>query len=654
MYKKFFALITLLFIFAFPINALANERQITAQLEGMNELYVGVPVEARVTFTLQHGVYEEEITPSDFSVWRLPGGLRAEEAERISDTIVEVRITGTPTWHSTNNPDLQVTRWISARNFPRRLSGFVEVITANLSVPDVIRSAEVSPHHFTFDINPHGWQHRNPTIWLTPREFTFTQVRYGSVILSADVDYIRFENNDNRFEIDSSFLSRLPVGEWDLTFRMSQGSHPTVSMTIIDTSVTTVTPPTGPLGPPPAPPMPPVHPDENFMFLTGGVAVNMNDLHWDINRARVNPSVFDGVAQVVVRAHVLDNLSAMHPNTTFEISTPMARVKIPTNLLDIIFAGRFEILRRELAYNQVDVRITIADRSDDALLTHMFRRTYPRGEILSPLVDLTVELVHVPTGIVIHTAREFSRPISMSFVVMDNAGHLRPAGILFQRAWMEFAPYRSPAPNEITINSIFPGVHAVVHNGVFFEDVYTRHWGFSQAYTAGYSGIVLPMDNLHPETIISRGEFAQLLAFALQLPRQEANFSGFVDVLPSNVFFDGVSRLFRAGYLGPHIVGSQFYPNAPITREEIAAISGMALITGTPERLPVNRPLSFAFTDAHEFNPRHLTNIQVTVNYGVMVGYPDNTFRPKEHATRVYALQTIMRLSRTLGVIDEA
>jgi len=193
-----------------------------------------------------------------------------------------------------------------------------------------------------------------------------------------------------------------------------------------------------------------------------------------------------------------------------------------------------------------------------------------------------------------------------------------------------------------------------MHNKAKFEDVHLTHWGFLQSYTAAFSGLIAPAEQLAPDTNITRGEFAQLLSFAMQLPRANAEISGFVDVLPSNVFFDGVSRLFSAGLLGAYQSDARFYPNAIITREEIASIVGRAIILGDPVRESHYRPLSFAFSDYGDFNSAHLTNIQATVNHGVMVGFPDNNFRPKNQGTRIYALEAVMNLTRLLGIIDEA
>jgi hypothetical protein len=371
-----------------------------------------------------------------------------------------------------------------------------------------------------------------------------------------------------------------------------------------------------------------------------------------LNRARVTPVFHDNVADLTIRAHVLDYLSWDAPDASFQIMTPMTRIRIPLNLLDSIFGGRDAIVSRELEYDEVDLRITIIDQSENERYNMMFETVYPLGHTLSSLIEFRVELVEVSTGEVFFTAVEFDAPIEMRFVVMDNAGHLRPAGVSFQRAWLEFVPYRSPSPNEVVLNSIFPGVQGVIHNRVHFEDIPLIHWSFIQSYTAGFSGLTVPMTELHPLTPLTRGEFAQLLASTLQLPRADAHTSGFVDVLQPNVFFDGVSRLFAAGLLGPHMPGAQFHPNAIITREEIAAIIGMALIIYEPIIEPELRPIWMEFTDFAEFSSFHMITVQETVNYRIMVGYPDRSFRPQMPATRIYALEGVIGLARALGVID--
>ncbi|MCL1842541.1 MAG: S-layer homology domain-containing protein [Defluviitaleaceae bacterium] len=637
-----------------PVSARATGPQIQATLEGLEAMFVGVQVNARVVFELDSGEFNAEIFPQDFFIGGLPGGLRAETAVRVNNNTVAVNITGAPTTSRTFTTNLTASAFISARNV-RNAVAPIPVTWGNRVAGQIQSSADIWPTTATFDIYENSELHRDISVNIILRDRTLRRINYGAVVLREDTDFTR--NLNNNFVIHTSFLNRLPVGEWQLTFVMDRGANPTLTITVTDSTLERQPEPPfdGIVGPPPAAPPTPVHPNDNFIYLTGGIAVNVDNMRWDLDRARVRPEVHNGLATVTVRTHVLDYLAWYMPpgeNISFEILTPMTRVRIPVDILDTMFGGRDAIVTRGLEYNEVDLRISLIDRSEDDRLRGMFSAVYPTGQILSPIVELRYELIETRNDRVIFTAHEFARPIHKTFVVMDNAGHLRPAGVSFARAWLEFVPYRTLTPNEITISSIFPGVQGVVHNRMHFEDIYTVHWGFVQSYTAAYSGLVAPAARLEPGVLTSRGEFAHLLASTLQLPRAEADISGFRDVPPSHVFFDGISRMFEAGLLGPY-TGGNFHPNAIITREEIASIAGMALTLFEPERIPNGIPLSVAFSDFTLFNIHHVTNAQTAFDYRVMVGYPDGTFRPQMPATRIYALEAVINLARALGLIDE-
>ncbi|MCL2199749.1 MAG: S-layer homology domain-containing protein [Defluviitaleaceae bacterium] len=622
---------------------------ITAEMGGLTPLFVGVPVNAQVLFTLDGGYFLEDISPWDFWVTGLPAGLIAAPAERVSSTVVAINITGSPIRAIDTAIELRVPNTIHFRNIRQGIVNMPVFTPYGLSVGNVAASSGVWPLEFTFDLNPDGALHRDFTLHLNTLDFNFNALRYGEVDLREFTDFTRNAINPYLFTINRSFLRRLPIGSWDLTFVVNRGANPTVTMTIIDTSLPDAPLPPIAIGPHPTPPTQQLNqPGAGFMFLTGGAAVNLNNMRWDLNRARVNPEFMDDVASVIIGADILENLPG-----EFDIVTPIVRLRIPSNFFDIVWGGRAAIAAQGLTTSQVNVRISLINRSNDTSRTDMFFAVYPNGELLSPLVELKVELLFAYSGEVFFTAFEFTRPLQMIFTLMNTAGHMRPAGVMFSRAWLEFVPFRMPSQNEIVTSTIFPGVQAIMHNRARFDDIHSTHWGFVQSYTAAYSGLVAPMEYLHPDTPITRGEFAQLLSFAMQLPRADANVSGFVDVPPPNVFFDGVSRVFAAGLLGPFDPAARFNPNQIITREEIAAITGRAIALGNPVIPPQNRPISSEFIDHAYFTPENWLSAQVAVNHRVMIGYPDRTFRPQANGTRIYALEAVVNLVRVLELIDD-
>jgi len=625
--------------------------EIVASVYGLESLYVGTPVSAYVVFRLHRNIFSRDITPGDFRVTGLPPGLNAGAPIRVSDTEVRVPITGTPT-RTMSSFNLITQPSIPARNFHRGTID-VGVVREGLdNLGPIFASALIMPTAATFDINPQGLQHRNINVFVRAFEDDqdFRFIRFGNFNLREERDFSPLGLGGDAFVIYASFMASLPIGEWDLVFVTRRGTNPVLRLTIIDSSIVEEIPP-NPIAPAPLPPVAQPHPNETFFYLSGGQSINIESLYWALNRARVNPVMQNGTATVTIRANVLDELAWRNAGESFEIFTPITRVTVPLNLLDSIHGGRAALVNHGLSPSQVDIRISITDRSNDGNWGHMYNNLFPNGEILSPLAELRVELINASTGAVIMNAHELTNPIDLMFVVMTRSPHIRPAGVYFNQTnqRVEFAPHRALNANEITVRSMFTGIHAVAHNGTHFHDVELNHWGFNQTFTAAYSGLIVATGGeLSPHAIITRGEFIRILAYALQLPRYGIPSSGYVDVTPDSPFYDAVNRARAAGVL-LHFGGDIFHPNAAITREEMLATIGVATSIWQPVQPIGHRPLVAAFTDFPLINDWYVVDIQRAMNFGLLEGFPDFTLRPREHATRIEALAVIVNLAQVLG-----
>ena len=625
--------------------------EIVASVYGLESLYVGTPVSAYVVYRLDRNIFAREITTGDFRVTGLPPGLTAGAAVRISDTEVRVPITGTPI-HPMSSFTLITPPSIPARNIHQGRIDIGVVRSGLDNLGPIFASALIMPTAATFDINPQGLLHRNINVFVRAFEDDqdFRFIRFGNFNLRDDRDFSPLGLDGDAFVIYASFMQSLPIGEWDLVFVTRRGTNPVLRLTIIDSSIVEVIPP-NPLTPAPLPPVAQPHPNETFFYLSGGQSVNIESLYWALGRARVTPAMQNGTASVTIRASVLDDLAWRNAGDSFEIFTPITRVTVPLNILDSIHGGRAALVNSGLNPSQVDIRISITDRSGDENLGSMYNSLFPNGEILSPLAELRVELVNASTGAIIMVANELTNPIDLIFVVMTRSPHIRPAGVYFnhRNGRTEFAPHRALNANEITVRSMFTGVHAVAHNGTHFHDVDLNHWGFNQTFTAAYSGLIVATGGeLSPHAIITRGEFVRILAYALQLPRYGIPSSGYVDVTPDSPFYDAVNRARAAGVL-LHFGGDVFHPNAAITREEMLATIGVATSIWQPVQPIQHRPLVAAFTDFPLINDWYVVDVQRAMNFGIMEGFPDFTLRPREHATRIEALAVIVNLAQVLG-----
>ncbi len=83
-----------------------------------------------------------------------------------------------------------------------------------------------------------------------------------------------------------------------------------------------------------------------------------------------------------------------------------------------------------------------------------------------------------------------------------------------------------------------------------------------------------------------------------------------------------------------------FHAEAPISREEaadiVSAICAPTLSAGKSER----------FTDFKEISPHFESGAKKTVDLEIMIGYPDDTFRPKANLTREELALILHRLLR--------
>ena len=90
---------------------------VEASTTGLANLTVGQEVsDASVVYTLNNGTYATSITPASFTVSGLPTGLTAGTAQRTSDTVVTMPITGTPITQITNASLLNRAASIPASN----------------------------------------------------------------------------------------------------------------------------------------------------------------------------------------------------------------------------------------------------------------------------------------------------------------------------------------------------------------------------------------------------------------------------------------------------------------------------------------------------------------------------------------------------------
>lgn len=140
-----------------------------------------------------------------------------------------------------------------------------------------------------------------------------------------------------------------------------------------------------------------------------------------------------------------------------------------------------------------------------------------------------------------------------------------------------------------------------------------------------------------PNQTITRAEFANYVYRALQLPNGVHKFP---DVDPGSSLAVGINASAAAGLVQGGSDG-KFRPNDLITREQMAVMidKSLAYLQMEAEKAPL------PFTDNDEIQSSTFAlAIMHNVSLEIIRGFDDNTFRPKQNATRAEAAAFISRL----------
>ncbi len=169
-----------------------------------------------------------------------------------------------------------------------------------------------------------------------------------------------------------------------------------------------------------------------------------------------------------------------------------------------------------------------------------------------------------------------------------------------------------------------------------------QHWAHDCIVILMEEGIVqgYPDGSIQPERTITRAETAAIIARALDLEEKSPLLTGYLDPIPGwargSVIASTQSGIFK-GY--PMFIGKVFRPDNLITREEMATALMRAF------ELKLEEEQSLSFLDREEISEWALEYVEVGVQHEIILGYPDNTFKPSDYITRAEAFTMICKLS---------
>jgi hypothetical protein len=179
------------------------------------------------------------------------------------------------------------------------------------------------------------------------------------------------------------------------------------------------------------------------------------------------------------------------------------------------------------------------------------------------------------------------------------------------------------------------------------------HWAEHDINLMAAKGIAggYPDGTFRPNANVTRAQFAALLIRTLGITEQAAKGGRFTDVTAQAWYAGAVETAAAAGLVGGYPDGG-FAPNANITRQELAAMVTRGLAyQGKDVKLDAAEveAILARFGDQARISPWARTVAAVAADQDIVRGRADNTFAPRENATRAEAIVMLKRMSATTG-----
>ncbi len=187
--------------------------------------------------------------------------------------------------------------------------------------------------------------------------------------------------------------------------------------------------------------------------------------------------------------------------------------------------------------------------------------------------------------------------------------------------------------------SLFAGSAYAAHR--YFEDA-KGHWAEEAINILAEKGVIAgyPDGLVHPDNIITRAEFAALIARTMELPKPtDKNITIHFADIAGHWSESDVEALIIAGIIQKGDFSNKFLPNEPITRMKMIRMLVRAM--GKENHNP-SCPCMLGFLDESQLSKEQKAYICTGKHYHIIDGYPDGTVRPDKNATRGEAFEMLV------------
>ncbi|MCG7344270.1 S-layer homology domain-containing protein [Sporosarcina sp. ACRSL] len=179
-----------------------------------------------------------------------------------------------------------------------------------------------------------------------------------------------------------------------------------------------------------------------------------------------------------------------------------------------------------------------------------------------------------------------------------------------------------------------------------FSDIHNEFWAKDEVTQLVDMGVIngYPDKQFRPALEVSRGQAANLLSNALQLP--DAPYEPiFKDVSSKSSHLKGAMATYKAGiFLGKE--DGTFGVRDSLTREQMATVLVRAFnLEDTGENIQ--------FKDQHRISESHREGVKILAQHGITTGKEDGTFDPKTAVNRGTYVVFLHRAMVNAGMIEE-
>jgi hypothetical protein len=372
------------------------------------------------------------------------------------------------------------------------------------------------------------------------------------------------------------------------------------------------------------------------------------------NRSVVTIPVADDSDTVVgeLNGQMVANMEAKE--AVLEIKTGTATYTLPAQQINIRAVS--EQFGKDVALQDIKVRIEIAKPSDDTL--KVVEQSAAKGafEIVAPPVDFTVSGTFDGKTVDVDT---FNAYVSRSIVLPEGVdpSRITTGVVVHPDGSASHVPTKVEERDGVyyaDINSLTNSTYSVVWHPIEFADV-ADHWAKDSVNDIGSRMVIEGVGggSFAPDREITRAEFAAIVVRALGLKASDSAAASFADVAQADWYRGAVGTAQEYSLVNGFEDGT-FRPADKLNREQAMAILAKAMtLTGLKSKLdPASADgLLQPFADGSQVSGWAANGVADSLRSGVVAGRGEYELAPQATVTRAEVAVMIRRLLQASELI---